>query len=58
MRTGDIACRQEISEQAWHRERDAEELENELIDRCPWSEGPIECTERLGGLLRFYSRAV
>ena len=43
----------------YHCERNHQGLGNELIQRpsSPNGEGPVECTERLGGLLNFYHRA-
>ena len=42
----------------YNGERNHQGLGNELIDGVPQAgTGPIECTERLGGLLKFYSRA-
>jgi transposase InsO family protein len=42
----------------YHRERNHQGLGNELIGGRPQpAAGPIECTERLGGLLKYYKRA-
>jgi putative transposase len=42
----------------YNRERNHQGIENELIGgRVPVGAGPIECRERLGGLLRYYHRA-
>ena len=42
----------------YNHERNHQGLGNELIDRrATAGVGPIECTERLGGLLKFYHRA-
>ena len=43
----------------YNRERTHQGLDNALIDPEPGVgtlEGPIECRERLGGLLRYYRR--
>jgi transposase InsO family protein len=44
----------------YHLERNHQGLENELIERCDddfCGDGPVECRERLGGMLRYYRRA-
>ena len=44
----------------YHRERNHQGIGNRLIDSTADEsrrDGPIECRERLGGLLRFYRRA-
>ncbi len=42
----------------YHEERNHQALDNELIDGpVVVGEGEIECTERLGGLLKYYHRA-
>jgi transposase InsO family protein len=44
----------------YHRERNHQGIGNRLIDRDPTALGrgrPIECRERLGGVLRYYARA-
>lgn len=42
----------------YHLERNHQGLENELIDGAPSAaEGKVQCSKRLGGLLRFYYRA-
>ena len=44
----------------YHRERNHQGIGNRLIDECDDSlggTGPVECRERLGGTLRYYSRA-
>ena len=44
----------------YHLNRNQQRLENELIDRCgrdSRADGPVECRERLGGMLRYYQRA-
>ena len=44
----------------YHRERNHQGLDNRLIEAEPHvgeAAGPIECRERLGGLLRYYRRA-
>ncbi len=44
----------------YHRERNHQGINNRLIDRTDRSESAsstIECTQRLGGMLRFYHRA-
>jgi hypothetical protein len=41
-------------------ERNHQGLENELTNRCRRDfrgNGPVECRERLGGILRYYRRA-
>lgn len=43
----------------YHRERNHQGLDNRLIEpepRVGEAVGPIECRERLGGLLRYYYR--
>jgi putative transposase len=43
----------------YHHERNHQGLENRLIDpKCQVgsAEGPVECSERLGGMLRYYYR--
>lgn len=44
----------------YHLERNHQGLDNELIERCSdgfGDSGPVECRERLGGMLRYYRRA-
>ncbi len=42
----------------YHEERNHQGLDNKLIDgQATVGEGEIECTERLGGLLKYYHRA-
>ena len=44
----------------YHLERNHQGLENELIERCDddfCGDGPVECRERLVGMLRYYRRA-
>jgi hypothetical protein len=44
----------------YHLERNHQGLDNELIERCGHDspgDGPVECRERLGGILRYYRRA-
>jgi hypothetical protein len=44
----------------YHLERNHQGLENQLIERRSRDspgDGPVECRERLGGLLRYYRRA-
>ena len=42
----------------YNTERNHQEIGNERIDRrAATGSGPIECAERLGGLLKFYQRA-
>ena len=43
----------------YHRERNRQGLRNRLIEPPPdigSKTGPVECRERLGGLLRYYYR--
>jgi len=44
----------------YHKERNHQGLDNRLIepdDRDESTVGPIQCFQRLGGMLRFYHRA-
>ncbi len=44
----------------YHRERNHQGLGNELVERQSVGrdrDGPVECRERLGGVLRYYRRA-
>lgn len=41
----------------YHTERAHQGLDNNIIEPPPQGTGPIECQERLGGLLKFYRRA-
>jgi hypothetical protein len=44
----------------YHLERNHQGLNNELIEKSgdePNMEGPVECHERLGGVLKSYRRA-
>jgi putative transposase len=59
---GERHLRRSIAEyiEHYHRERNHQGLGNELIDRSSRdcvSDGPVECRERLGGVLRYYRRA-
>ncbi len=59
---GERHLRRIVSEyvEHYHFERNHQGLGNRLIDRpagCLGSGGPVECHERLGGLLRYYERA-
>jgi putative transposase len=57
---GEAHMRHVLAEYLTHynAERNHQGIENELIDgRPPVGTGPIECTERLGGLLKYYRRA-
>lgn len=54
--------RRSVSEyvEHYHHERNHQGLGNELIGRPPQArvvDGPVECRERLGGVLRYYWRA-
>lgn len=52
------ACLEYVSH--YHRERTHQALGNELIDKSEVvanDDGPVVCTERLGGLLKYYRRA-
>ena len=45
----------------YHTERNHQGLDNRLIEsggRDESAVGPIQCVQRLGGMLRFYHRAV
>ena len=58
MESGRLVCL--IAEYMTHfnHERSHQGIGNELIDAQRLSgTGPVECTERLGGLLKFYRRA-
>jgi putative transposase len=57
---GEAHLRRTIDEFLVHynHERNHQGIGNELIDaRADAGAGPVECTERLGGLLKFYRRA-
>ena len=57
---GEAHLRRVISEYLahYHCERNHQGLGNELIGGVPQAaKGPVECTEHLGGLLKFYHRA-
>jgi transposase InsO family protein len=59
---GERHLRRSVSEyiEHYHRERNHQGLGNELIERSPShcaNDGPVECRERLGGVLRYYRRA-
>jgi putative transposase len=57
---GEAHLRRVIDEYLLHfnHERNHQGLGNELVDgRAVAGTGPIECSERLGGLLKFYRRA-
>jgi len=59
---GESALRNAIREyvEHYHRERPHQGLANEVIDRArqrPTSGTEVRCEERLGGLLRHYTRA-
>jgi putative transposase len=59
---GERHLRQSILEyvEHYHRERKHQGLRNELIERSSQDRdrgGPVECRERLGGVLRYYRRA-
>jgi len=56
---GERHLRRVIDEYLVHfnHERNHQGIGNELINGQPTGLGPIECTERLGGLLKFYRRA-
>ncbi len=42
----------------YHEERNHQGLDNEIIDQRPSTSGRVvECSERLGGLLKYYYRA-
>ncbi len=59
---GERHLRRSVSEyvEHYHRERNHQGLGNELIEKSSQdcvSDGPVECRERLGGVLRYYRRA-
>jgi hypothetical protein len=57
---GEAHLRRTVDDSLLHynHERNHHGIGNELIDaRADACFGPIECTERLGGLLKFYRRA-
>lgn len=59
---GEHHLRQAVTEYSehYHRERNHQRVGNELIDRHVEDysgRGPVECRERMGGLLRHYRRA-
>jgi transposase InsO family protein len=59
---GERHLRRIVSEyvEHYHRERNHQGLGNRLIDRGDGGRGgtgPVECHERLGGMLRYYARA-
>jgi transposase InsO family protein len=59
---GERHLRRVVSEyvEHYHRERNHQGIGNRLIDRGDdglGGTGPIECHERLGGMLRYYARA-
>ena len=57
---GEGHLRRVIAEYMTHfnHERNHQGIENELIDGPQLSDtGPVECSKRLGGLLKFYQRA-
>jgi len=58
---GERHLRNAVSEYAahYHLERNHQGLDNQLIEQpcgAPNSEGPVECRERLGGVLKYYYR--
>ena len=57
---GELALRRAISEyvQHYHSERAHQGIGNERIKRVgEIGNGPVECRERLGGILKSYNRA-
>ena len=51
---------EKIYTEHYHLERNHQGLENQLIERRSRNspgDGPVECRERLGGMLRYYRRA-
>ncbi len=59
---GERHLRRSVSEyvEHYHRERNHQGLDNELIEKSgreSLRDGPVECRERLGGMLRYYRRA-
>jgi transposase InsO family protein len=59
---GERHLRRSVSEyiEHYHQERNHQGLGNKLIKRSSQgcvSDGPVECRERLGGVLRYYQRA-
>jgi transposase InsO family protein len=59
---GERHLRRVVSEyvEHYHCERNHQGIGNRLIDRDPCAlgrSGPVECHERLGGMLRYYARA-
>jgi transposase InsO family protein len=55
-----LRCAMREYTEHYHVERNHQGLENELIERCSGDfggDGPVECRERLGGILRYYRRA-
>ena len=58
---GEAALRKGVSEFLlhYHRERNHQGLNNRLLEESASAQavdGPVECRERLGGLLKFYYR--
>ena len=57
---GEAHLRRVVNEYLIHfnQERNHQGIGNELISGAPSvGDGSVDCTERLGGLLKFYSRA-